>query len=67
MNTDTTPTEKKIAEATVLVFKKEARRLAIVQSNDRKIGSDGSVTMLTASERIGEAEIIYQWLIKDLV
>lgn len=45
-------------------YKKECRKLALENSPCYKIDGTGSEVILPAIEKISEAEIVYQWLIK---
>lgn len=54
-------------EAAVVQFKMKARFEAISQTPTRKyVAEEKMPKELTAIEKISEAEIIYQWLIKEL-
>jgi hypothetical protein len=62
--------QKKNAELQSANFKREqkirSREFALSQSPREKATALGTNEFLTATERIAEAEKIYQWLIKDL-
>lgn len=57
----------KLAEQSAIKdFKQKSRIESLRQAATRLPNPESKELYLTASERIGEAEIIYKWLIKDL-
>lgn len=53
-------------EVSKIAAKQAARTTALNQSPTTKINDQGMQVTLTASEIVKEAQIIYDWLIKDL-
>lgn len=47
-------------------YKNNARKIALREVSDYKVNSEGNEEIMTAKEKIADAEIIYKWLIKDL-
>jgi hypothetical protein len=58
MSTEQTKSQK--------LVKSVKREFALIHAPTEKENAEGKNVLLTADEKIAEAEKIYQWLIKDL-
>jgi hypothetical protein len=58
--------EKSNKDSVIIHLKAEARRKSLSYCPNRKVNNEGNEVLLSAAEITYEAEIIYQWLIKDL-
>jgi len=48
-----------------LNFKSNARHKSIEMVYDKQLSKEGTLVPITATEKIAQAEIIYQWLVQD--